>query len=144
MSTPEDAKDSVLDQQTLSRRQIIPTEKGRENFEQLNNQHVTRINKVWHVLDNVLKSVEEAPAELDTLQALKTNITKYVQDLENETVPYQEFLNRHNLEQSRQEMDIFDVKFRGYRILIESGMRKLSQHIQDVQLRENVSNTSRR
>ena len=88
--------------------------------------------------------VTEVPDQLEDLQSLKTDITKHVQDLENETVPYLEFLNRHNTEQSKQQTDNFNVTFRGNRILIESAMRKLFQRIQDVKLQENVSTSSKR
>ena len=100
MSSDDPSEITVVE--TLPHRQVIPTEKGSEHFEQLNKPYVSRIQKVWNVLDATLKRVTEAPDELEALQSLKTNITKYVEHLENETVPYLEFLNRHNTEQSKQ------------------------------------------
>ncbi|XP_048747512.2 uncharacterized protein LOC125659772 [Ostrea edulis] len=121
-------------------RNIKLTDKGQEHFEDLSKSHQARIAKAWNTLDICLKSIDKTREEMEELLALHTEIKKLGTELETQCSDYLQFLNRHN---SDNELELFNRTLRGYRLMVDTSLRKLTLKIEDLKFRENASRSSK-
>lgn len=130
---PTDMLHDTVDEEETSIRKVVLTEKGLEQFEQAVEKYTQRIEKVWTVVDINLKGVDKTPNDLNALLSLKQDISKHVEQLENECHSYMEFLNRHNSDVCEEKRNHFNVTLRNYRVQVDSAMKRLCMLIQNKQ-----------
>lgn len=125
------------------KRSIFMTEKGVEQFEASCNTHLKKIKKVWCAIQDTIKEIEDSKSSrVEDLLNLHEETKRHVAEVESLSTSYLDFLNRCHSDQSNKEMERFSATLRGYRISIDSAMRKLALSIQDQQIKDSMSHVS--
>ena len=106
----EDVPGDQHEQQTQRpRRTVRTTERGHGHFIDLCKSHHFRINKIWTILEKSIEKIDNTSDEIDALLRLHTEVTENVNNLESECTNFFQFLNRHDTDESNQEISHFTI-----------------------------------
>ena len=142
MDSNETEKENMQDStegNVRPQRDINLTEKGQEHFENLRESYLARIAGTWGSLDDRLNCIDGAQDNVEELLNLHAEIQKIGTELETQGSDYLQFLNRHRADI---ELDRFTRTLKGYRLLVDTSMRKLSLRVEDLKFKENASRSS--
>lgn len=105
------------------------TEKGSQRYEELKNEHLSRIEKTWKHIDTESRLIDENKNNLKSLQEIENSLAVYTARYSTLADSFVNFLKRNNTEESRNEETKFGIKDNDYRLLMDDAVRKIRDYV---------------